>query len=76
MLNKAQGLYNWIFQCGGCMKFSDNCVTSTTTQCGGDILEEPVISIIFFHPENGSRRLLCDVGIYVLNYMSSYPKRL
>jgi len=77
VLNEAQGLYNWIFQCGGCMTFSDKCVISTTTKCGADILGEPVVSIIFFfHPENGSRRLLRDVGTYVPNYMPSHPKRL
>ena len=48
------------------MAFSDKCVTSTTTQCGADISEETVVSIIIiFHPENGSRGLLHNVGTYV-----------
>jgi hypothetical protein len=52
VLNEAKGLYNWIFQCGGYMKFSDESDTSTTTQCGTNTLEEPAASIfIFFHPE-------------------------
>jgi hypothetical protein len=58
---KHKGLYNWIFQCGGCMTFSDKCDTSTTTPCGAHISEEPLVSniiIIIFHPENGSKRLL------------------
>jgi len=39
---------------------------------------ESVVSIIFFffHPENGSRRLLRDVGTYVPNYTPSHPKRM